>query len=132
MRVGYALNHTSTEGFRYLPPLKPQEPPNQLKVQTDPPPQIWLPGYIKDRLATLTLGRKPANYKRLWLLFADHYEPLWHGASKDTGAERVARWTTGWPADAAKSQDSAGRPPVIRFSIPRRSIDPTSWNQNLK
>jgi len=33
MQVGYALNHTSTEGFRYLLPLKPEEPPNQLKFQ---------------------------------------------------------------------------------------------------
>jgi len=82
--------------------------------------QIWLPGYIKDRLATL--GRKPA--KRLWLLFADHYEPLWHGASEDTGAERVARWATRWPAIAAKFQDSAGRPPRYTFFYPEEEYRP--------
>jgi hypothetical protein len=82
--------------------------------------QIWLPGYIKDRFATL--GRKPA--KRLWLLFADHYEPLWHGASEDTGAERVARWATRWPAIAAKFQDSAGRPPRYTFFYPEEEYRP--------
>jgi hypothetical protein len=82
--------------------------------------QIWLPGYIKDRLATL--GRKPA--KRLWLLFADHYEPLWHGASEDTGAERVARWATRWPAIAAKFQDCAGRPPRYTFFYPEEEYRP--------
>src|ERR1700730_12942863 len=82
--------------------------------------QIWLPGYIKDRLATL--GRKPA--RRLWLLFADHYEPLWHGASEDTGAERVARWATRWPAIAAKFQDSAGQPPRYTFFYPEEEYRP--------
>jgi hypothetical protein len=82
--------------------------------------QIWLPGYIKDRIATL--GRKPA--KRLWLLFADHYEPLWHGASEDTGAERVTRWATRWPAIAAKFLDSAGRPPRYTFFYPEEEYRP--------
>src|ERR1700722_2436929 len=82
--------------------------------------QIWLPGYIKDRLATL--GRKPA--KRLWLLFADHYESLWHGASEDTGAGRGARWAARWPAIAAKFQDSAGRPPRYTFFYPEEEYRP--------
>jgi hypothetical protein len=76
--------------------------------------QIWLPGYIKDRLAVS--DRKPA--KRLWLLFADHFEPLWKGADERTGAERVARWTTRWPAIAAKFQDSTGSPPRYTFFYP--------------
>ena len=76
--------------------------------------QIWLPGYIKNRLTAF--ARKPA--KRLWLLFADHYEPLWNGADEDTGAERVARWTTSWPVIAAKFRDSAGRPPRYTFFYP--------------
>jgi hypothetical protein len=82
--------------------------------------QVWLPGYIKDRLATL--GRKPA--KRLWLLFADHFEPLWNGADESIGAERVARWAIHWPAIAAKFQDSSGRPPRYTFFYPEEEYRP--------
>ena len=83
--------------------------------------QIWLPGYIKDRLTTV--GRKPA--KRVWLLFADHYEPLWNGADENTGAARVARWATRWPAIAAKFQDSRGRPPRYTFFYPEEEYRPS-------
>src|ERR1700676_1631080 len=82
--------------------------------------QIWLPGYIKDRLNALS--RKPA--KRLWLLFADHYEPLWNGADEQRGSERVARWATRWPAIAAKFQDSTGRPPRYTFFYPEEEYRP--------
>jgi hypothetical protein len=82
--------------------------------------QIWLPGYIKDRLSTLS--RKLA--KRLWLVFADHFEPLWNGVDERRGAERVARWTTRWPAIAAKFQDSTGRPPRYTFFYPEEEYRP--------
>jgi len=82
--------------------------------------EIWLPAYIKDRLTTF--ARKPA--KRVWLLFADHYEPLWKRASEDTGAERVARWATRWPAIAAKFHDSAGRSPRYTFFYPEEEYRP--------
>jgi hypothetical protein len=82
--------------------------------------QIWLPSYIKHRLNSL--ARKPA--KRLRLLFADHYEPLWHGADEQTGAERVARWALRWPAIAAKFQDSAGHPPRYTFFYPEEEYRP--------
>ena len=82
--------------------------------------QIWLPGYIKDRLTAL--ARNPA--KRLWLLFADHYEPLWKGADEHTGAERVARWATRWPDIAAKFHDSADNPPRYTFFYPEEEYRP--------
>ena len=82
--------------------------------------QIWLSGYIKDRLKTL--ARKPA--KRLWLLFADHFEPLWNGVDELTGTERVARWSTLWPAIAAKFHDSSGRPPRYTFFYPEEEYRP--------
>ena len=82
--------------------------------------EIWLPAYIKDRLTTF--ARKPA--KRVWLLFADHYEPLWKRANEDTGAERVARWASRWPAIAAKFHDSAGRPPRYTFFYPEEEYRP--------
>jgi hypothetical protein len=81
---------------------------------------IWLPGYIKDRFSAF--ARKPA--KRLWLLFADHFEPLWNGADERKGAERVARWTTRWPAIAAKFRDSAGQPPRYTFFYPEEEYRP--------
>jgi hypothetical protein len=81
---------------------------------------IWLPGYIKDRLAAR--ARKPA--KRLWLLFADHFEPLWNRADEHTGAARVARWTARWPAIAAKFRDSTGRPPRYTFFYPEEEYRP--------
>jgi hypothetical protein len=82
--------------------------------------QIWLPGYIKDRLKAFS--RKPA--KRLWLLLADHYEPLWNGADEHTGAARVARWATRWPAIARKFQDSTGQPPRYTFFYPEEEYRP--------
>jgi hypothetical protein len=82
--------------------------------------QIWLPGYIKDRLNACS--RKPA--KRLWLLFADHYEPLWNGADERTGAERVARWATRWPAIARKFLDSTGKSPRYTFFYPEEEYRP--------
>ncbi|MGC2830382.1 MAG: hypothetical protein WB627_12495 [Candidatus Acidiferrum sp.] len=82
--------------------------------------QNWLPGYIKDRLSAL--ARKSA--KRLWLLFADHYEPLWNGADEQTGAQRVARWATRWPAIAAKFQDSTGSLPRYTFFYPEEEYRP--------
>ncbi len=82
--------------------------------------QIWLPGYLRDRLSAF--ARRPG--KRLWLLFADHYEPLWNGADEDTGAERVARWATHWPAIAARFQDSAGNPPRYTFFYPEEEYRP--------
>jgi hypothetical protein len=82
--------------------------------------QIWLPGYIKDRLNAFS--QKPA--KRLWLLFADHYEPLWNGADEHAGAERVARWATRWPAIALKFQDSTGQPPRYTFFYPEEEYRP--------
>jgi hypothetical protein len=82
--------------------------------------QIWLPGYIKDRLAIL--ARKPA--KRLWLLFADHFEPLWNGVDEHRGEERVARWANSWPAIARKFQDSAGCAPRYTFFYPEEEYRP--------
>jgi hypothetical protein len=82
--------------------------------------QIWLSGYIKDRLKTF--ARKPA--KRLWLLSSDHFEPLWNGVDEVTGVERVARWATRWPAIAAKFQDSSGRPPRYTFFYPEEEYRP--------
>jgi hypothetical protein len=82
--------------------------------------QIWLPGYIKDRLRARV--RQPA--KRVWLTFADHFEPLWNRANGDTATERVKRWTEAWPRIASKFQDAAGRPPRYTFFYPEEEYRP--------
>ena len=82
--------------------------------------EIWLPGYIKDRLQAR--GRRPA--KRVWLAFTDHFEPLWNRADEDTAVSRVQLWTTHWPRVASKFCDAAGRPPRYTFFYPEEEYRP--------
>lgn len=82
--------------------------------------EIWLPGYVKDRLRT----RARTRAKRVWLTFADHFEPLWNHADEETATERVERWTTYWPRIAAMFRDSAGRPPRYTFFYPEEEYRP--------
>jgi hypothetical protein len=72
---------------------------------------VWLPGYVRDRLARW----QSAPPKRVWVLFTDHYEPGWSGASPDCALARVRSWSERWPEIAARHQDSAGRPPRYTF-----------------
>jgi hypothetical protein len=82
--------------------------------------QIWLPGYMRDRWRSRR--RKPAS--RVWLVFADHFEPLWKGASEDTAVERVARWSREWPRIASQFHDSTGRPARYTFFYPEEEYRP--------
>src|SRR5262249_45170846 len=82
--------------------------------------QIWLPGYIRNRVTTGF--RKPP--RRVWLAFTDHYEPLWNHASEDLAIERVARWSARWPVIAGKFRDSAGRAPRYTFFYPEEEYRP--------
>ena len=56
--------------------------------------EIWLSGYIQNRLKALAPAPKP---KRLWVTLADHYEPLGGRVDMDTARARVARWQEAWP-----------------------------------
>ncbi len=82
--------------------------------------QIWLPGYMQERRRSRR--REPA--RRVWLVFADHFEPLWNGASEDTAVERVAQWSRGWPRIASQFRDSAGRPARYTFFYPEEEYRP--------
>ena len=81
---------------------------------------IWLPGYLRSRL------RRPSSPRptRIWIAFADHFEPWWHQPDTATALERVANWTKGWPEIAARHADDAGRPPCYTFFYPEEQYHP--------
>jgi hypothetical protein len=81
---------------------------------------IWLPGYLRDRRRR---QRRPP-VQRVWVLFADHYEPLWGRADHGRALSRVRTWSERWPAIAAEHHDSAGRPPKYTFFYPEEEYRP--------
>lgn len=81
--------------------------------------ELWLPGVIRTAL------RRHADQPRhLWLTIADHYEPYWRGADAEVARARVARWSTGWPAVAARHRDAFDRAPRYTFFYPEEEYDP--------
>lgn len=72
---------------------------------------IWLPGYMRDRWRRRT---RPA-IQRVWVLFADHYEPFCGGVDHAGAIARVAAWAKRWPEIAARHHDSDGCPPQYTF-----------------
>ncbi|HXB75638.1 MAG TPA: hypothetical protein VNY05_45820 [Candidatus Acidoferrales bacterium] len=81
---------------------------------------LWLPGYLRDRWRR---RNRPA-IQRVWVLFADHYEPLCAGADRTRAKARVAAWSRRWPEIAARHHDSAGRPPQYTFFYPEEEYRP--------
>ena len=81
---------------------------------------LWFPGYVKARLRQ----RESPPIKRVWLTFADHFEPLWNGADEETARRRVELWRKRWPEIAARHRDSAGRPPQYTFFYPQEKYRP--------
>jgi hypothetical protein len=75
---------------------------------------VWLPGYCRSR-AVSWLRPTP---KRIWVVFADHFEPWWRRADERTALGRVQRWVHRWPAIARRHADSRGRPPCYTFFYP--------------
>ena len=82
--------------------------------------QLWLPGYLRDRLAS----RPAPSGATVWLAIADHWEPYWKRPSDEVAAERVAIWTKGWPEIARRHVDSSGRPPQYTFFYPEEEYRP--------
>lgn len=72
--------------------------------------QLWLPGYLEG----LTVGGAPRP-ARVWLLIADHFEPLRKPADEAVARNRVARWCRQWPEIARRHCDSAGNLPRYTF-----------------
>jgi hypothetical protein len=80
----------------------------------------WLPGYCAARWRR----RTNAPVARVWVTFADHFEPWWRQPDATTALERVRRWTRLWPAIAARHVDSEGRPACYTFFYPAEQYDP--------
>jgi len=81
---------------------------------------LWLPQYLWWRLRR----RRSEPPAHLWLVLADHFEPLWQRPSLAVAQARVARWREGWPRLAATHRDARGRPPVYTFFYPEEEYRP--------
>jgi len=68
--------------------------------------QLWLPGYL--RSVFTSFGRKP---ERVWVMLADHFEPLRGGVDEETARCRVDKWKERWLEVATRHCDSQGRAP---------------------
>jgi hypothetical protein len=86
---------------------------------------LWLPGYCKARLRDWN-RRSP---KRIWVTFADHFEPWWRHADNAAALERVRRWTRLWPEIAGRHLDSAGRPACYTFFYPEEQYHPGAMDE---
>lgn len=87
--------------------------------------QIWLPGLV--RSWRQRLGESAPTH--VWLLITDHFEPYWGRPTESVAAERVARWTAGWPLIAARHRDSHGRSPQYSFFYPQEEYQPALLEQ---
>jgi hypothetical protein len=81
--------------------------------------QLWLPVYWK----SLTAGNAPPP-ARIWLLIADHFEPLCKPADETVARNRVAKWCQKWPDIARRHCDSGGNPPRYTFFYPEEEYRP--------
>jgi hypothetical protein len=81
---------------------------------------LWLPGYLRSSVARVSAP--PPT--RIWVSFADHFEPWWRRPDTATALERVARWVRGWPDIAARHADHTGRQPCYTFFYPEEQYHP--------
>jgi hypothetical protein len=81
--------------------------------------QIWLPGYLKDRL-----GSRPSGPATVWLAICDHYEPYWRNQDDELARQRVAQWVEHWPRIAARHSDDFGGKPQYCFFYPEEEYRP--------
>ena len=61
---------------------------------------------------------------RVWLMLADHFEPLFQKPPAEVANARVAAWREAWPQIAARHRDSAGRAPKYTFFFPQEEYRP--------
>ncbi len=82
----------------------------------------WLPGYARHVVRELAAPR-PQGPRHLLLAVCDHFEPLWGGASRSRGADRVRRWVENYPSVLGEFRDADGRPPRHTFFFPGEQYD---------
>lgn len=73
------------------------------------------------------LRRRPEPYegaRHVFFCFVDHFEPLWHGADRATGIERVAKWRRNYPTLVDRYRDGGGRVPQHTFFYPQEEYIP--------
>jgi hypothetical protein len=73
------------------------------------------------------VSRQPI--RRLWLAFADHFEPWWRGPTDDAAMARVRMWTECWPDIARRHIDVSGRPACYTFFYPEEQYDPEALDE---
>lgn len=79
----------------------------------------WLPGYIDSRSRYyLAQAMRGKGRKRVFICICDHFEPLWQGASNETGFERLRAWIERYPAISKRFRDSDGMCPKYTFFYP--------------
>lgn len=81
--------------------------------------QLWLPGYWES--FTSNRGHRPS---RVWVLIADHFEPLRKPSDETVARDRVGKWRQKWPEIAGRHCDSAGNPPRYTFFYPEEEYRP--------
>jgi hypothetical protein len=81
---------------------------------------LWLPDYVRSRVRRFGEG-PPRN---VWVIVADHFEPLWRGADEETARGRVALWRRVWPEIASRHADADGRRPVHCCFYPEEEYRP--------
>jgi len=83
----------------------------------------WMPAYLRQLCRPRWPTTTPAR-RHLLFAFCDHFEPLWGGASSDTGYARVKTWEEQYPAMAAEFRDADGRAPRHSFFFPGEQYEP--------
>ena len=71
----------------------------------------------------------PTQPVHVFLCVADHFEPMWNGASRATQRQRMDRWRRELPRMAAGIHDSDGRPPQHTFFYPQDQYDAGYLNE---
>jgi hypothetical protein len=83
----------------------------------------WLGTWLADA-AGRALRAHPPGPRHLLFALCDHYEPLWHNATREVGRERVRAWAERYPAAVRAFRDADGRPPRHSFFYPGEQYAP--------
>lgn len=83
----------------------------------------WMRGYGR-HLVRRARAPRVSGPRHVLFALCDHYEPLWGGAPRDQGDERVRAWQEGYPRMAAPFRDADGRPPQHSYFFPGEEYDP--------